>query len=94
MPKYEQIPIEVDAVQFWKKGDHPDVYSYATNRKVTTDENGNMVFGEVLEWAHEIHDSGLHWKRVHPGSWIVKYDGTCYLYTDESFKKRYRQIGW
>jgi len=73
--KYVKKPIPVEAVQFWKLGDHPDVV--ADERSPT---GFSMPTLENQTYKHE----------VTPGDWIITgVKGETYPCKDEIFRETY-----
>ena len=59
MPYYRKIPVVIEAVQWFKDGDHPAVFVHTIGGQVWV--NG-QAYVETLEGRH----------LVTPGDWIIK----------------------
>ena len=89
MTKYVKKQIEVEAIQWFKNGDHPSIRPFRSNefdRKCTNfycaKESHKHGWIETLEGAHI----------VCPGDWIVTgIKGEYYLVKDEIFKLAYER---
>ena len=99
--KYRKRPIEVEATQWFKNGDHPDdnvhligegqVVRYYRNPEI----NGQMECGQC---GHKMHDHGWIDKgpighTVCPGDWILTIaTGECCSIHPRRFREMYEPV--
>jgi len=77
MARYREKGKVVDAVQWFKHGDHPEV------------TKGDLHEFEDEGWLPEGHSGKL----VSPGDYIVTYEnGRVDVYSPDSFKKKFEPI--
>lgn len=88
MPKFRSRPVEVEAVQWFKPGDHP-----AVERKPLYDLAGPINNPRRLGWSFEVLGK-QGWSRVNPGDWIItEPDGSGhYPCADSVFCAKYEEI--
>ncbi|MNC04040.1 hypothetical protein D3C87_1422710 [compost metagenome] len=80
MAKYRKKAKEVDAVQWFKDGDHPAVF-------MQTEPTQVFVRGQFYVNTH------LGQELVREGEWIVTFDdGKHRRYSDIAFKDRYEAV--
>ena len=78
MPKYIRKPITVEATQWFKMGDHPDV-------RHPKHQNKNCFF--------ELFQDNQLLGVIYPGDWIVtKPDGEIGVMSDIEFREMYEEI--
>ena len=76
MTKFTKLPIDIDAVQWFKDGDHNAVFSYPKNQ-----EGKRKFFISTLEGD----------MAVVPGCWIITgIKGEHYPVQDEIFRATYK----
>ena len=87
--KFKTKPIIVEAVQWFKHGDHPAVHRQAIRTPVISEEP--FVMGEPTEWQYTISsiDSPV-WQLVEPGFWIITHqNGAIQLCHPDDFEEKY-----
>ncbi len=104
--KYQRKTVVVDAVQWFKNGDHPDDNCFAPNdpKQGVTSAEGRVVGfyrglggGACPDCGRMMHDHGtlseIIDKSVCPGDWIVTNEtGLRWVMDHESFIKQYDPI--
>jgi len=82
MAKYRKRPVEIDAVQWFKQGDHPNV------------RDGSPVPGVELKPEQGWIPTLEGWHEVTPGDWIITgVEGENYPVKPDIFKKTYESCG-
>ncbi len=66
--RFRKRPVEVDAVQWFKHGDHPAVDRWAVKSTILSEEP--FVVGEPREWVNYVLTLEGE-MRVSPGDWII-----------------------
>lgn len=78
--KYKKKNTVVDAVQWHKLGDHPQVTLY-----ISPDDNIKTLRG----WMNNIEGGHI----INPGDWIIrKADGNYYVCDNDKFIKQYTLV--
>ncbi len=78
MAKFRPKGKEVDAVQWWKLGDHPDVRPYDLH-------NPQDKYGYI--------DTLNGWEVVEPGDWIVTFsNGEVLIYDSGCFEEMFEPV--
>lgn len=78
MPKFRKRPVVVEAVQWFKDGDHPKVTRYSSHPHPTFVIDGNDKYGM---------------KHVEAGDWIVTgISGCCYPVRPDVFERCYEKV--
>lgn len=90
MARYRKKPVEVEAVQWFKVGDHPDVGQY--------DHMFSDPFKKCAECGHRLRNHGgvktlEGGMRVCPGDWIITgVKGEHYPCKPDIFAQTYDQV--
>lgn len=87
--KYKTKPVIVEAVQWFKHGDHPAVHRQAIKTPIISEEP--FVLGEPTEWQYTISDpKSAVWLMVEPGFWIITFEngGVVSCHPDK-FEEKY-----
>lgn len=89
---YQKKAVRCIATQWFKRGDHPAVYSWAISTPILSKEGEfPMVLGEPTEWAHSViqyDDKGIPQTSdpMHPGYWVVEFGNKHFRgYSPEKF---------
>jgi hypothetical protein len=78
--KYQKKNSIVDAVQWFKLGDHPQVTLYTLVNDTTE---------TICGWLNNIEGGHI----INPGDWIIrKSDGNYYVCENEKFIKQYTLV--
>lgn len=81
MGKYVKKPIVIEAFQWWKHGDHPEVR--------TVPPRGIMVEHEQVSWIKTLEGGHV----VSPGDWIIKgIQGEHYPCKPDIFEATYEKF--
>jgi hypothetical protein len=81
MPKYRHKPIIVDAIQWFKLGDHPAVIPMPEifyNYQNQTFSKGYFADGHYPEF-------------VSPGDWVITNSTSTFIMSDKKFKETYEE---
>ena len=78
MPKYRKLPVVIEAVQFNREGDHPEVFE-----DIRSPTGFAILTLEHTKVAHE----------VTPGDWIITgVEGEVYACKPDIFAKTYQPV--
>jgi len=105
MAKFRKLPAEIDAVQWFKNGDHPEDYTSAQMGHLDISGEGRVVryFRRLDLPGNHVCDACGHTLRVHgwidtlegghivcPSDWIIKgVEGEFYPCKNTIFRKTY-----
>ena len=84
--KYRRKPEIIEAVQWFKMGDHEDVEEYPLDAI-------DMRF-PVCEYCgkpYNIHGS-FQFRTVHPSNWVVTDSTGTHVMSDSEFREKYEQV--
>ena len=89
MPKYHKRPIEVEATQWFKMGDHPGVIEcWYSGDRINICQCG-YLFSEHGKVALPTYKTTI----VHPGDWIVTDpNGEISVVKDSEFREMYEVV--
>lgn len=99
MKTYQTKPVKVTAMQWFKRGDHPAVYSWAVSiPPILSLPDEPLVLGEPTEWAHSVtqYDTDGTPRTsdpMLPGYWVVDYGNGFYRgFSPEAFAARFEEV--
>jgi hypothetical protein len=80
--KYRSKPVEVEAIQWFKMGDHEDVVECAPPWYMTwyAGENGRILLPNGDEVI------------VHPSDWVVTDTDSIHVVSDKKFREKYEAL--
>ena len=87
MAKYRKKPVLVEAVRWWKHGDHPEVAPFAGKQASFCDQCNSALFN------HGTIPTLEGWHIVCPGDWIITgIKGEHYPCKPDIFEATYESI--
>lgn len=88
---YQKKAVPCLATQWFKRGDHPAVYSWSLATPILSENP--LVLGEPTEWAHSViqydeHGTPKTSDRIKPGYWVVQFGENFFRgYSPEDFAR-------
>lgn len=88
--KYRKIPVEIEATQWWRPGDHPAVVHPVPRDVPVPDRSGSAIRVEVLGEIRTLEG----WMLVTPGDYVIRgVAGEHYACKPDIFLKTYEPVG-
>lgn len=89
MIKYRKKPVVIEAVQWWKDGDHPQVVEIPEKVRDTIDARSTALELNKMRWIGTLEGGHL----VTPGDWIIKgVKGELYPCKPDIFEATYEPV--
>lgn len=84
--KYRRKPEIVEAVQWWKNGDHSDAFRY---NYFGSDD----LLHRCAECKSLMREHGVLGKIICPGMWIISYRGRSEILNEKEFNAQFEPVG-